>query len=218
MRSIGLDVHRDFCEVAIWDGQQFSRHPRVPARQKDLEQFARSLRRSDQVALEATGNAQRVAEVLRPHVHKVVIANAAALKGVGLARAKTDRLDARTLAQLLAGGLLPTVWEGDEATRLARRRVSRREHLVKLRTQFKNQIHAALHRNLAERPPVTDLFGVGGRRWLEDQQLPADERDTIAGCLRQIDFLNTEIAELDRAIAEAALQSESVRGCSPCPA
>ena len=43
MRSIGLDVHRDFCEVAIFEEGVVSRHPRVPARRAALTAFARSL-------------------------------------------------------------------------------------------------------------------------------------------------------------------------------
>jgi hypothetical protein len=49
----------------------------------------------------------------------------------------------------------------------------------------KNQLHATLIRNLKGKPPVSDLFGVRGRRWLAEQVLPADEQETVAACLRQ---------------------------------
>lgn len=35
MRSIGLDVHRDFCEVAIFEDGKVIRHQRVSARRAD---------------------------------------------------------------------------------------------------------------------------------------------------------------------------------------
>ena len=38
---------------------------------------------TDQVALEATGNAVAIARILEPHVARVVIANGAAIKGIG---------------------------------------------------------------------------------------------------------------------------------------
>ena len=82
-------------------------HPRVSARTSALESFARSLQPTDHVALEATGNAVAIAQPIRPHVGHVVIANAAAMKGIGGDRAKTDRLDAKTQARLLAAGFLP---------------------------------------------------------------------------------------------------------------
>jgi transposase len=62
-----------------------------------------------------------------------------------------------------------------------------------------------LARTLCERPPVTDAFGKAGRRWLGQLELPADERLTLDGCLRQVDFLDEEVAALDREIARQAL-------------
>ena len=66
-----------------------------------------------------------------------------------------------------------------------------------------------LIRRLQGRPPVTDVFGVRGRRWLAELELPDDERETIAGCLRHVDFLDAEIAALDQAIAREALRVSS---------
>jgi transposase len=43
--------------------------------------------------------------------------------GIAQARAKTDRLDARTLAKLLWAGELDAVWTPDELTRVLRRRL-----------------------------------------------------------------------------------------------
>lgn len=211
MRSIGLDVHRDFCEVAIFEDGKVSKHPRVPARRAALEAFASSLRRTDQVGLEATGNALAIARLIEPHVARVLVANAAVTKTIGAARAKTDQLDARTLAQLLGTGFFPEVWLGSEQTRLARRRMSRRGQLVRERTGLKNQIHAVLHRNLVERPPASDLFGVKGLRWLDGVDLPGDERETVSSCLRQLQFLGEELDRLDQVIATAALQDRSIQ-------
>jgi transposase len=49
-------------------------------------------------------------------------------------------LVAKVLADLLAAGLIPAVWIGDERVRMLRRLVSRRRGLVKRRTQIKNEI------------------------------------------------------------------------------
>jgi transposase len=66
-------------------------------------------------------------------------------------------------------------------------------------------VHATLIRNLKGKPPVSDLFGTRGRRWLAAQDLPADEQETVAEGLRQIEFLNGEIALVERALAEQVL-------------
>jgi transposase len=127
------------------------------------------------------------------------------------AGAKTDRIDARTLAKLLAGGFLPAVWLPDEQTRILNRHISARVELVRQCTWAKNQVHATLIRNLKGKPPVSDLSGARGRRWLAAQELPADEQETVAGCMRQIVFLDGEIALVERALAEQVLASADMR-------
>jgi hypothetical protein len=72
-------------------------------------------------------------------------------------------------------------------------------------------------RTLKGRPPMTDAFGRGGRVWLAELELPADERETVDGCLRQIDFLDAEIAILERAVAELALGSQDIKRLMTVP-
>ena len=211
MRFFGLDVHRDFCEVAIAEGGEVRLAGRVQTEPETLALFAQSLAFDDEVALEATGNALGIARIIAPHVRRVVLANPKAVKGITQAGAKTDKIDARTLAKLLAGGFLPAVWLPDEQTRILRRRISARAQLVRQRTRAKNQVHATLIRNLKARPPVSDLFGARGRRWLAEQDLPADEQETVAACLRQIGFLDAEIALVERTLAEQVLASAEMR-------
>jgi transposase len=210
MRFIALDVHRDFCEVAIAEGGRLRRAGRVETTPAALELFAQSLAEDDQVALEATGNALAIARIIEPYVDRVVLANPKAVKHTTRS-AKTDKLDARTLARLLAAGFLPEVWTPDEQTRVLRRRISRRAQLVRQRTREKNQLHAILIRNLKGRSPATDLFGTAGRRWLAAQRLPVDEREMVEACLRGIDFLDREVAAIDRALAELVLASAELR-------
>jgi len=54
------------------------------------------------------------------------------------------------------------------------------------------------------------MFGKTGRVWLAELVLPADEQLTVDGCLRQIDFLDGEIAALDRALAAQSLGSQEI--------
>ena len=217
MRSIALDVHRDFCEVAIKDGGGVRSAGRLKTSAEELERFARSLGPDDQVALEATGPALRIKRLIEPHVGRVAIANTRRLRAIAEAKVKTDRLDARTLCELLAAGFLPEVWGPGEETRALRRRVARRAALVRQRTRAKNELHAVLARNLKEKPPMSDVFGVRGRAWLEALSLPADERETVAGCLRQVDFLDREVAEAERALARSALESAEIRRLMSVP-
>ena len=68
-----------------------------------------------------------------------------------------------------------------------------------------------LMRHLVGRPPFSDLFGVQGRHLLAGSELPLEERQTVAGCLRQIEFLDHEIAAVERLIAQDALGSPQIR-------
>src|SRR5215831_12663186 len=63
MRSIALDVHRDFCEVAIKDESGLRLAGRVKTTPEDLELFAQSLAPDDQVALEASEPAGAIAQI-----------------------------------------------------------------------------------------------------------------------------------------------------------
>jgi transposase len=137
--------------------------------------------------------------------------------GIRQARAKTDRLDARTLARLLAAGELDAVWVPDERCRLLRRRLARREQLVRARSRAKNEIHAVLMRRLKGKPPVSDLFGVRGRRWLSELELPVEEAETVASALRHVEFLDGEIAAVERLIAREALRSADARRLMTVP-
>jgi len=72
-RAIGLDVHRDFCEVAIADAGRVRSAGRIETSPEALELFATGLSPTDRVALEVTGNAAEIARTLGPHVAAVVV-------------------------------------------------------------------------------------------------------------------------------------------------
>ena len=158
----------------------------------------------------------RSCRILEPHVAKVIVVSPGDT-GITQARAKTDRLDARTLARLLWSGELDAVWMPDELTRVLRRRLSRREQLMRARTRAKNEIHAMLMRQLVGRPPFADLFGVKGRAWLRQLELPVEECETVEGCMRQVEFLDAEIAEVERLIARYALSCSDARRLMSVP-
>jgi transposase len=98
-----------------------------------------------------------------------------------------------------------------------RRRLAHRGQLVRTRSRAKNQIHAVLMRQLVGRPPVSDLFGVKGRRWLAGLRLALEERETVDAAMRQVEFLDREIAAVERLIARDALESGQIRRLMSVP-
>jgi transposase len=105
----------------------------------------------------------------------------------------------------------------DERCRVLRRRLARREQLVHARSRAKNEIHAVLQRRLQGKPPCSDLFGVKGRRWLAGLELPVEERESVDAGIRQIELLDSEVAAVERVIAQQALQWPEIRRLMTVP-
>jgi hypothetical protein len=182
-RCIGLDVHREFAQVAIWEDGVIWQAGRIQTTPEALRLFADSLCLSDEVALEAPATPMRSRGCWNsmwagwwwsPTRRKT--------RAIAEAKVKTDKVDAAVLAGLLAAGFLPSVWLPDEATFALRRQVTRRAHIVRQRTRLKNQVQSILHRNLIPRCPAADLFGRKGRAWLATQDLPQDEQQAVGRC------------------------------------
>ena len=215
-RAIGLDVHRDFCVVAICEDGVVRSAGRVPSTPEGLRTLADSLLPTDRVALEVTGSCWEVARILEPYVNRVIVVSPDDT-GIANARAKTDKLDARALANLLWRGELEAVWMPDERCRILRRRLARREQLVNSRSRSKNEIHAVLQRRLQGKPPCSDLFGVKGRAWLAGLELPLEERESVDAGIRHVEFLDSEIAAVERLIAQQALSRPEIRRLMTVP-
>ena len=215
-RGIGLDVHREFCEVAICEDGEVRSAGRVPTTPDGIRSLAASLLASDRVALEVTGSCWEVARILESRVNRVVVVSPDDT-GIASARAKTDKLDARALARLLWRGELEAVWMPDERCRILRRRLARREQLVRSRSRAKNEIHACLQRRLQPKPPCSDLFGVKGRQWLAGLELPLEERESVDAGIRHIEYLDAEIGAVEKLIAQQALSWPEIRRLMTVP-
>lgn len=210
MRSIGMDVHRSFAQIAVIEDGLCRDEGKIGVKPEDLREWAATLERDDEIALEATTNSDAIATMLRPLVARVVVSNPRKTRAIAEAKVKTDKVDARILAQLLAADFLPETWVADDQTRMRRRLVARRTHLVRQRTRLKNQVHGILSRNLVPTCPHADLFSGVGRKWLSAQDVPADEWRSVEALLRQLDFHGGELAEVERDIAIDAIDDAVV--------
>jgi transposase len=210
MRTIALDLHKRFAEVAVHEGREVRRLGRVSTAPSELRRFAASLRPEDHVVIESSGLTWPVVELLSAYAGRVTVSNPLKTRAIASAKVKTDKVDARVLAQLAAADFLPEVWVPDAATLALRRRVAHRTSLVRQRTRLRNQIHALLTRNLVE-VSVTDLFGKQGRRLLEELRLDEHEQAQLESTLRLHDALDREVREADRSLAREALGRQDVR-------
>ncbi len=210
MRVVGLDIHRVFAEAVLLENGAIRRLGRVGMTRDHLTAFAKTLTHDDHFVVEATGIASAVAEVIRPHVGRAVIANPRQVRLIAEARIKTDVIDATVLARLYASGFLPEVWIPDEATLGLRRQVTRRTRIVRQRTRLKTIVQSILHAHLVPPCPHADLFGPQGRAWLLAQPLPSDETDAVARHLREYDRLSEDLKVVERELAREARADANV--------
>jgi transposase len=210
MRIIALDVHRSFAQTAILENGKLRDAGQIDLEYSRLLRLARKLKPDDEIVIEATGNTSAIVRVLFPFVGRVVIANPILVRAIAWAKVKTDKIDAAVLAKLHASGFLPEVWMPDEETEARRRVVAERTQLVSQMTRLKNRIQSVLHANLI--PPYKGvLFSQRGRAWLQAQPLAEDQRRVIVRHAGELDRLGTELAEVDKSLAQTALEEPRVK-------
>lgn len=209
MRWIGLDVGRDFAHAAVVEEKGTARKLGRFRMGEEFRAFAATLCSDDVVALEASTNTWALADLLEQHAGRVVVSNPLRTRAIASAKRKTDDIDAASLAELLAANYLPEVWQPDQKTRRLRRLVSHRAALVRNRSAVRNRVTAVLSRRLL-RAPVSDPFGLGGRRWLAGLELPPEERLTLDSALRLEAHLREEVLIAEQAIAELVVDDPRI--------
>jgi len=81
MRTIGMDIHRSFAQIAVLEDGVVKEERRLDLTRDSVLAFGGTLRPDDEVVLEATGNTAAVVRLLGPFVAKVVVANPVQLAG-----------------------------------------------------------------------------------------------------------------------------------------
>jgi len=147
-------------------------------------------------AIESMNGARFVHDQLERHGWQVEVADALKVKGLAPLACKTDRIDAWVLAELCRRDLVPALWLPDAEVRAARERARFRLHLVRHRSALKQRVHAVLLAH-GQPCPVSDLFGLSGRRLLERLALPQPWAGTVGASVRMIDELDCEIDALE---------------------
>lgn len=217
MRIIALDIHRVFAEAVALENGEYCSLGRIGMTRDHLVAFAATLRSTDHLVVEATGNATAVLEILAPKVARVAVANPFHWHLIARAKTKTDKIDVRVLARLYAAGFLSEVWLPDEKTLARRRQVTRRNQLVKSRVRLKAMVQSILHAHLAPRCPHADHFGDKGRAWLRAQVLPEEVLAAIERYREDYDRQTEAQKQVERDIATSTLDDEDVKRLMTIP-
>jgi transposase len=148
-------------------------------------------------AIESMNGARFVHDRLERLGWEVEIADAARVKGLAPLACKTDRIDAWVLAELSRRELVPAIWLPSFALRQERERARWRLFLVQKRSSLKHRVHAQLLA-FGHPCPVSDLFGVGGRRLLDRLEFPEPWRGNVLAAVGMIDELDEEIGAIEK--------------------
>ncbi len=211
-----MDVHRRRSQVAVVDEdghELFNRN--VPNDPEKLADFLSGAAPGTPVVFEATYGWAWLAELLHDMGLDAHLAHPAACKAIASARLKNDKVDARTLAQLLRVDLLGEAWIAPRPVRELRLLLRHRAALVRLRTTLKTRVRAVL----ADRgiDAAEALWDGPGRRWLATVELPAVERQIVDDLCALLDALEPIVARLDRDIRARAKPDPRVEALQHLP-
>ena len=194
-RSIGMDVHRSFAQVAIVEDGLCRDEGRIGVKPEDLRAWAETLGRTMRSCWRPRRTATRSRRCCDPGSRRVVVSNPRKTRAIAEAKVKTDKVDARILAAAARRGLPGGDVGGGRPDPDAAPGRARRTHLVRQRTRLKNQIHAILSRNLVPTlpalRPVRPRWAAGG--W-PARPCPPTKQRSVEALLRQLDFHGEELA------------------------
>ena len=149
------------------------------------------------VVMESGYNHQRIYDLLKENGYDVKVAHPLMVKAIAYAKVKSDKVDARMLADLLRAGMIPEAYVPGKDVREIRDLVRRRHYMVKLRTMLKSKVHAEVATRWIKHDG--DLFTEEGRSYLRTLSI-----DAVNDYLDTIEFLDRKIRELDAKVKPKA--------------
>jgi transposase len=196
MKYVGLDwAYRTAQWCARAPGGEVAGEGRIAADRDGLARLVFELGDEVKACLEMMSGALWVRDQLVDCGWQVEVADARKVKTVAPLAAKTDKVDARLLAELSRRELVPALWLPSLDERALRERLRRRMHLVRLRTSAKGRIFG-LQTQWGVRVSLARLRRADGLTLLERAGVPEVWRRSVSECLALIDFLDARLEPL----------------------
>ncbi len=137
---VGLDVHKQviaFCVKTVEGG--IVTEGVIPATRTALDEWVERLPGPWHGAIEATIFSHWIYEHLKPHAAKLEMGHAARMKAICAGKKKSDKLDARTIADLLRCNLFPDCFVISPELGALRQQLRFRRLVVEETVMFKNK-------------------------------------------------------------------------------
>lgn len=200
---VGIDLHKHYMQVAVLNGDgNLTEETRINnnADHHSLRRFLDRVPMHTRFVLESSSVWYGVYSHIRGTGYDIILSNPRETKAIAHAKIKTDRKDARTLAELLRANLIPACYvPSDEAMR-DRALVRHRRYLAKTRTGLKNKIHAILLMN-----GIRTKHAKFTKKHVEELRQIGDYR--IDSYLDILDGVNRQIRDAEKRIAETVQSS-----------
>lgn len=204
MNYVGIDwAYRRAAWCAMNEGGRIEGEGMIPADADGLARLVLELGTEVEGCVETMSGAVWVKDQLETAGWSVQVANAGKVRDVAPLACKTDKVDARVLAELCRRDLVPAVWVASREDRAISERLRRRAHLVKLRTSHRNRIFGLLTQ-FGLRIGFTRLKQPDAMELLERRGVPAVWRDSIAHHLEQVDEIQKRIRPIDQELGPIA--------------
>jgi transposase len=145
MQYLGIDwSYRRAAWCALSDGGGLVGEGAVSADEDGLARLVLELGLEVKAVVEMMSGAIWVHDTLAAAGWQVQVAHARKVRDVAPLACKTDKVDARVLAELCRRDLVPELWVPSLADRELRERLRRRMHLVRMRASAMNRIFGLL--------------------------------------------------------------------------
>jgi len=137
---VGLDVHKQVIAYCVkrGDGEIVS-EGKIPAKRASLDQWVRTLPGPWSGGMEATLFSHWIFRHLQPHAAALQMGHPARMKAISSGKKKSDKLDARTLADLLRANLWPACYVMPAELEGLRRQLRFRRLVMEETVRFKNK-------------------------------------------------------------------------------
>jgi transposase len=204
VQYVGIDwAYRRAAWCAVREGGDIAEEGLVPADEDGLAKLVLRLGPDVRACVEMMSGAVWVRDRLQSAGWEVEVADARKVKGLAPLACKTDKVDARVLAELCRRDLVPAVWLPSLDDRALRERLKRRMHLVRMRTMARNRIHGLLTQ-WGLKLSTTRLRQPDAMELLEARGMPEVWRRSVAEALAVIDLLDGRLAPLERELRPLA--------------
>ena len=137
---VGLDVHKQVIAYCVKTaGGEMVMEGKIPATRMALDQWVKTLPGAWSGGMEATMFSHWIYRHLKPHAAQLQMGHPARMKAISAGKKKSDKLDARTLADLLRANLFPACYVIPPELEGLRRQMRFRRLVVEETVRFKNK-------------------------------------------------------------------------------